>query len=127
VKAITKEWINIAEESFSTARMLQRMRHRLRPKVLCFHYREAARKYFIALLEEARLSSKHRRNLLALAVPLIRSDAQGARAQLREFKRFDDRFLYPGHGATRADARAALKACRSIRAEVRVSLGLPKK
>ncbi len=37
------------------------------------------------------------------------------------------KFRYPGHIATRADAREALKACGSIRSEVRLSLGLPKK
>jgi hypothetical protein len=37
------------------------------------------------------------------------------------------KFRYPGHIATRSDARAALKSCRSLRIEVRFSLGLPKK
>jgi hypothetical protein len=40
---------------------------------------------------------------------------------------FDAQFRYPGHTATKADARQALKACRSVRTEVRLSLGLPGK
>jgi hypothetical protein len=35
-------------------------------------------------------------------------------------------FRYPGHAATRAQAKMALKSCRSIRAEARRSLGLKK-
>lgn len=48
-------------------------------------------------------------------------------AVLGDLTSYAVKFRYPGHAATRADARDALKACRSIRAEVRSSLGLPKK
>ena len=40
---------------------------------------------------------------------------------------FAVKFRYPGHFATHAEALTAVKACRSIRKEVRLSLGLPKK
>ena len=35
-------------------------------------------------------------------------------------------FRYPEHIATRADARQALTACHSLRADIRLSLGLPR-
>jgi len=129
MKALTKQWIGLAEESFAATELLNRMRCKLRPNLLWFHCRESSRKYFIALLEENRLPINSVRNLLPLALPLIPRKARhySTRVKLREFSRFDDRFLYPGFIATRAEARAALKACRSIRAEVRLSLGLSKK
>jgi hypothetical protein len=37
------------------------------------------------------------------------------------------KFRCPGHAAARTDARQALKACRSVRADIRLSLGLPRK
>ena len=37
------------------------------------------------------------------------------------------KFRYPGHVVTDADVKHALADCRSIRTEVRASLGLPKK
>lgn len=46
---------------------------------------------------------------------------------LRGLNDYAAKFRYPGHIATRADAREALKACRSMRGEVRQRLGLPRK
>jgi hypothetical protein len=34
-------------------------------------------------------------------------------------------FRYPGHHANKTHARRALSDCKSIRREVRISLGLP--
>jgi hypothetical protein len=34
-------------------------------------------------------------------------------------------FRYPGASATKADARQAMKDCRTVRREARISLGLP--
>jgi|GEM_PF-2584315 len=47
------------------------------------------------------------------------------KAAVREWVRYAVKFRYPGHVATRVDARQALRACRSIRSEARLSLGLP--
>jgi hypothetical protein len=46
---------------------------------------------------------------------------------LRRLNDYAVKFRYPGQIATRADAREAMKACRSMRADIRFSLGLPAK
>jgi hypothetical protein len=54
-------------------------------------------------------------------------DFDVANALLRRLNDYAVKFRYPGHVATRTDAREALKVCRSIRTDVRLSIGLPRK
>jgi len=46
---------------------------------------------------------------------------------LRRLNDYAVKFRYPGNVASKSDARQALKACRSIRAEIRFGLGLSRK
>ena len=46
---------------------------------------------------------------------------------LRRLNDYAVKFRYPGHLATRADARTALRVCRSLRADIRIGPGLPRK
>ena len=64
--------------------------------------------------------------LLQLLLPVEPLWASFAPA-LRGLNDYAVRFRYPGHTATRSDARRALKDARSFRSDARLSLGLPGK
>ena len=128
MKVEAREWVECAEASFVALGILGRRRSGLASNTVCFHSNQCIEKYLKARLSEVgKPTPKVRRltELLPMVLPFHPSEARltDALVALND----ESKFRYPGHVATRADARAALKACRSIRAEVRLSLGLPKK
>jgi len=130
MKDDTQEWVRCAEEDFSVAASQFRRRAKLPTNnSICFHCQQCVEKYLKARLAEAGVAVPKVHDLVLLlqrllpAEPLWASFAQS----LRGLNDYAVKFRYPGHQATRVDARAALKACRSIRAEVRHSLGTPKR
>jgi len=129
MKADTREWLRYAEEDYEVACALLRRRSKVPANSVGFHCQQCAEKYFKARLEEAGLPVPKIHNLallLNLLSPVEPLWASFRAASLR-LNNFAVKFRYPGHIATRNDAKQALKDCRSIRAEVRASLGLPKK
>lgn len=130
MKADTKEWVRCAEEDFEAAVALFRRRAK-RPttNVIAFHCQQCVEKYLKARLAEGGLVVPKVHDLMLLLQRNLPAEPLWAAFSpaLRGLNDYAAKFRYPGHVATRADARAALKACRSIRAEVRQSLGLPKK
>lgn len=128
MKADTKAWVECAEASFVAAGFLIRRRTRLAANTVCFHSGQCVERYLKARLTEAGLPTPkvgRLTDLLALVLPLepFWEAFNPTLLALND----EAKFRYPGHIATRADAHEALKACRSIRGEVRLSLGLPKK
>ena len=109
MKADAKGWLRFAEEDF--------------------HCQQCVEKYLKARLEEAGLPVPKVHSLTALLALLLPLEPLWAsfNPTLLLLNNYAVKFRYPGHVATRADARAAVKACRSIRAEIRHSLGLPRK
>jgi HEPN domain-containing protein len=85
-------------------------------------------KYLKARLEEARAGVPRTHDLIALLQLLLPMEPLWASfaPALRRLNDYAVKFRYPGHIATRADARQALQACRSLRADLRLSLGLPR-
>jgi HEPN domain-containing protein len=130
MKADTQEWVRCVEEDFTMAQLAFRSRTR-KPtaNAIGFHCQQCVEKYLKARLAEASLPVPKVHDLLLLlqrllpVEPLWVTFAQS----LRGLNDYAVKFRYPGQAATRADARAALKSCRSVRAEIRLSLGLPKK
>ena len=130
MKAETREWVRCAEEDFDVALILFRRRTK-RPtaNAIGFHCQQCAEKYLKARLEEAGSAIPKVHDLVLLlqhVLPLEPLWVSYA-PMLRGLNDYAVKFRYPGNIATRAAARAALKGCRSMRAEVRLSLGLPKK
>ena len=130
MKAETREWVRCAEEDFEVA-LTQFRRRTKRPttNAICFHCQQCAEKYLKARLEEAGSGIPKVHDLALLLQHLLPIEPLWASyaPMLRGLNDYAVKFRYPGHVATQADARAALKGCRSIRAEVRLSLALPKK
>ena len=129
MKAATREWVRCAEEDFDVAASLMRRRTKTAANSIGFHCQQCVEKYFKARLEEAALTAPKTHDLVALLQLLLPVEPLWASfaPALRSLNDYAVRFRYPGHVATRTDARRALKACRSIRIEVRLSLGMPRK
>ncbi len=129
MKADTREWVRFAEEGFDVASVLMRRRTNTAANSIGFHCQQCVEKSLKARLEEAGLPVPKVHNLTALLGLLLPVEPLWAsfNPALLLLNNYAVKFRYPGHVVTRADAQAALKACRSIRAEVRVKLGLPKK
>lgn len=129
MKAETAEWVRFAEADFEAATSLVRKRKKLPANIVGFHSQQCVEKYLKARLEEETLPVPKVHSLTALLGLLLSKEPLWASftPSLLLLNNYAVKFRYPGHVATRTDAQAALKACRSIRAEVRVSLGLSKK
>ena len=129
MKAETTEWVHFAEADFKAANALIRSRAKNISNIVGFHCQQCVEKYLKARLEEEALPVPKVHSLTALLALLLQKEPLWASftPSLLLLNNFAVKFRYPGHVATRADAHAALKACRSIRAEVRLNFGLPKK
>ena len=129
MKAETSEWVRCAEEDFEVATTLFRRRKQTAANTIGFHCQQCVEKYLKARLEEVGLPVPKVHHLPMLLTLLLPQQPLWAtfKPALLGLNNYAVKFRYPGHIATRADAQAALKACRAIRAEVRLSLNLPKK
>jgi HEPN domain-containing protein len=128
MKPATREWVRCGEEDFDVATALMRRRTKTAANSIGFHSQQCVEKYLKARLEEAGLVAPRTHDLVALLQLLLPIEPMWASfaPALRGLNDYAVRFRYPGHIATRADARTALKLCRSIRIDVRLSLGLPR-
>ena len=129
MKATTREWVRCAEEDFDVAQALLRRRTKTAANSIGFHCQQCVEKYLKARLEEAGRPVPRTHDLVALLQLLLTLEPLWApfAPALRRLNDYAVKFRYPGHTATRVDARQALRACRSIRGDVRLSLGLPRK
>ncbi len=127
MKPLTQEWIIKAEGDFVVAAQIMRRRKQRVYDAACFHAQQAVEKYFKACLCEAGIVFPKTHDLVALLKLLLPREPLWVtflpNAQLLVDYAVD--FRYPGDTATLAEARLALKNCKSIRREVRSSLGLP--
>jgi HEPN domain-containing protein len=95
--------------------------------MVCFHCQQAAEKYLKARLEEAAIhfpKTHDLESLLHLLMPLEPLWA-ALLPVTRRLKPFGVLIRYPGNDATKTQAKQAILDCKSIRAEVRLSLHLP--
>ncbi len=128
MKPATREWVRCAEEDFDVAATLMRRRTKTAANSIGFHCQQCVEKYLKARLEEAGLNAPRTHDLVVLLQLLLPVEPLWASfaPALRRLNDYAVKFRYPGHVTTRADARQALKACRSLRSDVRLSLGLPR-
>lgn len=126
MKPATHEWVTKAEEDFLAALDLARRRKQPLWNSVCFHAQQCAEKYLKARMEEAGLPVAKTHDLevllsrLAPVEPLWTAMVPAA----QNLTDFAVDFRYPGDNATCAEARQAIKDCKTMRHEVRVSLGL---
>jgi HEPN domain-containing protein len=129
MKAATREWVRCAEEDFDVANALLRRRTKTAANSIGFHCQQCVEKYLKARLEEGSLNAPKTHDLIVLLQLLLPVEPLWASfaPALRRLNDYAVKFRYPGHVATRTDAREALRVCRSIRTDVRLSIGLPRK
>lgn len=129
MKPATREWVRCAEEDFDVAGALLRRRTRTAANSIGFHAQQCAEKYLKARMDEAGMSIPRTHDLMALLQLLLPVEPLWASfaPALRRLNDYAVKFRYPGHLATRADAREALRVCRSVRADIRIGLGLARK
>jgi HEPN domain-containing protein len=126
MKRTTREWVKKAENDFKVAVQILRRRKDIVPDAACFFSQQCVEKYFKARLIEAGIIFPRTHDLLQLlslcasVEPLWQSYAKAVDVM----SDYAVDFRYPGHSATLREARLALKHCRSLRSEVRRSLGL---
>jgi HEPN domain-containing protein len=129
MKPATREWVRCAEEDFDVASALLRRRTTTASNTIGFHCQQCLEKFLKARLEELGLNVPKTHDLMALLQLLLPAEPLWASfaPALRRLNDYAVKFRYPGHPVTRTDAKQALKACRSIREDIRLSLGLPPK
>jgi HEPN domain-containing protein len=129
MKAAAREWVRCAEEDFDVANALLRRRTKTAANSIGFHCQQCVEKYLKARLDEGSLNAPKTHDLMVLLQLLLPVEPLWASfaPALRRLNDYAVKFRYPGHVATRTDAREALRVCRSIRTDVRLSIGLPRK
>jgi len=107
MKPATREWVRCAEEDFDVAAALMRRRTKTAANSIGFHCQQCVEKYLKARLEEAGLVAPRTHDLVALLQLLLPIEPLWASfaPALRGLNDYAVRFRYPGHVATRADAR----------------------
>jgi HEPN domain-containing protein len=126
MKPTTRDWVKKAENDFKVASQILRRRKEIVTDAACFFCQQCLEKYFKAYLIEAGIAFPRTHDLLQLLNLCATVEPLWA-AYAKTVDTLSDYavdFRYPGHSATLREARIALKHCRSLRAEVRRSLGL---
>lgn len=126
MKPATREWVKKAENDFKVASQILRRRKDIVPDAAAFFCQQCVEKYLKARLVEAGIvfprthDLRHLLNFCVSVEPLWTAYAKVVDAMTD----YAVDFRYPGHSATLREARITLKHCRSLRTEVRRSLGL---
>jgi HEPN domain-containing protein len=126
MKPLTREWVEKAEGDFLVATQIMRRRKRRVYDAACFHCQQTMEKYFKARLFEAGLPFPKTHDLAVLLNLLLPVEPlwKSYESAVKELTEYAVSFRYPGEHATLAEAKRALKHCRSLRAEMRRSLRL---
>ena len=126
MKPLTREWVKKAENDFKVASQILRRRKDIVPDAACFFCQQSSEKYLKAKLVEAGIAFPRTHDLLQLLNLCVQVEPLWS-AYAKVVDAMSDYavdFRYPGHSSTLREAKSALKHCRSLRAEVRRSLGL---
>jgi len=125
---LTHDWVKKAEEDFLVASLLMRRKKPLLFNGICFHCQQCVEKYFKARLHEEKIPFPKTHDLVLL-LELLEAVEPLWVAYIpiaRNMTNYAANFRYPGENATLTEAKLALKNCKSLRAEVRRSLGFKK-
>ena len=127
MKPLTLEWINKAEGDWDSAQRERRARKRPNFDAAVFHAQQCAEKYMKARLEEAGIAFGKTHNLISLLTSLLTVEPQwmALEPHLIALNAYGVAYRYPGSSANKAQASAAVKACREVRRIIRQAFGLP--
>ncbi len=123
------EWVAKAKADWATARREFRVRRQANFDAVCFHAQQCVEKYLKARLILAGIHFPKTHDLVALLALAQKVEPlwQPWKDPLARLTYYAVTIRYPGESTERADAADALKFARSLRAEIRHSLGLASK
>src|SRR2546422_10177214 len=126
MKKVTREWVAKAEQDFMAALDLALRRKNPVWDTVCFHCQQSAEKYLKARMQEAGLAVPKSHDLDALLNQLLPVEPLWVsfRPALQNLSDYAVDFRYPGHRASKAQAQRAVRDCKAVRREARLSLGL---
>jgi len=122
-----REWVEKAEGDFHSAERELRARKAPNYDAACFHAQQCAEKYLKAYVVQHRLQFKPIHDLEVILGDILpsSSDFEFIRDLLLLLNDYAVDIRYPGELATKEEARAAVKAMRTVRTFVRQKLSLP--
>ena len=123
---LTLEWIELAEEDYAIARLIQREQLAMR-NGMCFHAQQCAEKYLKAWLQENNIPIQRTHNLgelLNLILPSIPA-WHSWKVDLSRLSKHAVETRYVGQSPTAADVEHAMQTCEKVRQAVREQLKLP--
>jgi HEPN domain-containing protein len=126
MKPLSHDWVEKAEGDFLAARQLLGRKKKRALDAVCFHCQQTVEKYFKARLIEAGLVFPRTHDLVELLGLLQTVEPLWTSYEVpaKKLTEYAVNIRYPGEEATLAEAQSALKHCKSLRTEVRRSLGL---
>lgn len=124
--ALTREWVEKAEDDYHAAWLLVRARKHPNYDGSCFHAQQCVEKYLKALLQHSGKPIKRTHNLLKLldTIRPLEPTLELRRPDLHKLTTYGVAFRYPGNSADKELAREAVLLCRHIRDIIRLQLGL---
>jgi HEPN domain-containing protein len=126
MNSIVDEWLEKAEGDFRTTEREARVRKAPNYDAVCFHAQQCAEKYLKAFLTQRQIPFRPIHDLevlLNLVIP-VSPDLELARDLFLLLNDYAVDVRYPGESATKEEARAAVKAVRTVRALIQQKLGI---
>ena len=120
MKPLTRDWVKKAVNDFKVASQILRKRKDVVSDAACFFSQQCVEKYLKVRLVEAGIQFPRTHDLLQLLNRCVQVEPLwSAYAKVVDaMTDYTVDFRYPGHSATLAEAKKALKNCRSLRAGV---------
>ena len=122
--AYLAEWIRKAEEDYTAATVLVHRRKHPTPSVVCFHCQQCVEKYLKAYLVQGEIVFPKTHDLLELhkLCLTVNPAFELIGDLLDQLSPYSVIFRYPGEDATVEEAKAAVKAMKTVRRFVRGAL-----
>ena len=123
---VTLEWIELAEEDYAIAKLIQREQLAMR-NGMCFHAQQCVEKYLKAWLQEMNIPIPRTHNLedlLNLILPTIPT-WRAWKVDISDLSKHAVETRNVGQSPTVEDASLAMETCQMVRKAVRAELKLP--
>lgn len=123
---LTAEWVQKAEQDFSSADVLLHAGEVPLPDTACFHCQQCAEKYLKAYLQEHQIEFERRHNLMPLLdlCASLDSDFVNIKSDLQTLDRYAVIVRYPGIMLDVEIAESALDSAERVRKFIRKKLNL---
>ncbi len=123
---LTAEWVQKAEQDFSSADVLLHAGEVPLPDTACFHCQQCAEKYLKAFLQEHQIEFERRHNLMPLLDLCVSIDVDfsSIKSDLQTLDRYAVIVRYPGITLNVETAESALDAAERVRIFIRKKLNL---